>query len=158
MVGLVIGDKGTGGDKPENVPRTLEGTDIPPPIRGEGCPRVPVPAYPCPWWTQNLSRKKRGPTFVTRPRSAPGFNAAQNQKGKWEMNKADRDLEDVVFSAAARKHPLWRIDEAKGEAIPLDGAPDHDEMIEWFEKTYPDEFERARHDVVTLGDDKQRSP
>jgi hypothetical protein len=66
-----------------------------------------------------------------------------NQPDKHEMNKADRDLKDFVFSAAARKHPLWRMDEVKGEAIPLDGAPDEDDLVEWFEKTCPDEVELA---------------
>jgi hypothetical protein len=53
-------------------------------------------------------------------------------------NKADRDLENIVFSAAVRKHPLWREDLATGEAIPLPGAPSEEDLIEWFETTYPD--------------------
>jgi hypothetical protein len=59
------------------------------------------------------------------------------------MNKADRDLRDIVLSAAVRKHPLWHVDETNMEITPLAGAPSEDELIKWFEAAFPEEFRSA---------------
>ncbi len=61
-------------------------------------------------------------------------------------------LEHALFLAAVEKHPGWQFHYRDPERID-ENAPDHDELIEWFRKSFPRE---ARAIEATIVDERTR--
>jgi hypothetical protein len=65
------------------------------------------------------------------------------------MNSREYRIYKALFDAAVDVHPGWtRLKDPNGHFEKSDSAPEADDLIEWFQMTYPSEA-RAIEDAIT---------